>query len=153
MKKTKKDLFLIIFFSLYIVLPDYFAIELSESFPLLTISRLLLVFAFFVYVIGKNGIISKKIFKKKNTQILFWIYIILMIVSNLYYINVTNEAAQRIFTLIFEELMLLYIIVNYVDSMDKFNKAINTIAISSGIVALIAIIGGMKTKYKVLLRK
>ena len=142
-KKNKLSILVIIFLATYIVLPSYFAIEISTSLPLITFSRITLVILIFSYVLQKRGVINLKIFHNKKQSLFFKIYIILLIITNLVYIPTTSEALKEIFTIIFEELLITWIITKVIDTKEKLIQALEILVYSSGIVAIIAIVSSL----------
>ncbi|MBR2247929.1 MAG: O-antigen ligase family protein [Clostridia bacterium] len=140
MKEYKLSIIEVLFFTLYIILPSYFALEISESLPLITGSRVLLMLLVLFYIFKNNGKIPLKIFNNNYSKIAFLCYFWLMIITNVYYVPVTNEAVKRICTLIIEELIVVWIIANIIDNDLKLEQVLKVLTISSGIVAIITII-------------
>lgn len=144
MKISKNYNFIFIsFFALYMILPSYFAIELSAKLPLITASRILLILLIGYYVIKNNFKIHTKIFEKKSIKKYFYIYFLCMIVTNLYYAFFVTDALKELFTIIVEELIVIWIISQVIDSRNKLNDVLKIISISSGIVAIIAVAGSI----------
>ena len=140
MKDKKLNFFAVLFLFLYVILPNYFALEISEIFPLLTISRILLLVLVFVLLFEKKGIIKIKIFKESKMSLAFVIYYILKLLANLYYITYTTDAIKDIFSMILEELLIIWIITQIIDSKEKLIKALEILAMSCGFVAILSII-------------
>ena len=92
-------------------LPNYYGFEFSESLPLLTVSRIMQVI-FYIYVIinHKRSFLIKlsdiKIISREYIFLTF--YYVFRIISNLYYVATYSDAAKTIFSIIIEQLMLLY---------------------------------------------
>lgn len=140
-KKNKLSFFAVIFFALYMVLPEYFALELSSSLPLITGSRILLILLLIYYVAKNDWKIHFKIFYNDGCKKYFVIYFVCMIITNLYYALSTKEAIKELFIIILEELVVLWLIVKIVNTREKMDKVLKIIAISSAITAIISIIG------------
>jgi hypothetical protein len=101
-------------------LPDYYGIELSESFPILTVTRMMLVvFCIYALVNRKKPLIPKNIHISQIPKRYYLLagYFILRILSNLYYVGVHNQALKVIISIIFEQLFFLYSI--YLLSLSK----------------------------------
>ena len=147
MSKDKLNLIEKAFFAFYFVLPSYFAIEISNSLPLMTASRILLVITMFVYVIKCKGIIKIKIIDN-NYQIKYALvgYFSLMLLANILNIKYNNESIKEILALILEQLCFIWIISKIIDSKEKLREALKVIAITSLFVAVIAIIGSITGK-------
>ena len=144
MEKEKKiGLVAVLFFLLYIVLPSYFAIEISESFPLITASRILLLILIISYILVRRGVIKIKIFRDSSLKYPYLIYFSLMMISNFYYVPMTSEAVKQILILILEELLVIWIISNIVTSKDNLVFCLKMMSISAGIVACISIISSL----------
>lgn len=84
MINNKISLFAKIFFALYIILPSYLAVEISINLPLITASRIILIFVTVYYIAKNKGKIKLNLFKCKKDKYNFFMYSILMFISNLY---------------------------------------------------------------------
>ena len=129
-----------IFFFFYLILPDYFAIEFSETLPLLTASRILnLLLTVSVVLFGKKGTTLKKGIKDKS-------YIAFILI--LEFVNVVNLSSsfgpslKTILSLLLEYYLLTYIIICLVDSEEKINTALTAMVYAS---ILIGILGAIET--------
>lgn len=138
MKKNKLNLFVVIFLFLYIVLPSYFALEITEFFPLLTGSRIILLILILVNMLKKK--IKIKIFKDSKLLLAFSIYYILKLLANIFYIPITTDAIKDIFSMILEELLIIWIIPQVINSKEKLVEALEILAISCGVVAILSIV-------------
>lgn len=132
-----------IFFLLYLILPEYFAIEFSASFPLLTASRVILFFMLIFQTIKNRGIIKFGLCKNKKLERAILLYIFGMVTVNFFHINYTAESVKEIFTLIFEQLCLVWLISQIVNTRKRFIYALRLLVYSSGIVAVISIVGSI----------
>ena len=99
-----------LFITSIIFLPDFYGIEISSSFPLITAARIMYCI-FFIYVL-KNK--RRKINFSKEVFITIWneykyllFYFTFRIISNIYYIPTNSYAVKEIFSLIFEQMLLL----------------------------------------------
>lgn len=137
----KIGLFELIFMALYLILPNYFAVEISSMLPLITGSRLVLIIWIIGYVLLNNGIIKLRIFNSKKTKIIFIFYFCVRILTNVYYISVTNEALKEILVIVLEELIVLWLIVQNINTQDKIEKSLDVMIKVSIIINIITIIG------------
>ena len=72
---SNKEKFLTYFFFLYPILPEYFAVSVSDSLPLFTASRLLFLMLLVVYLLKKKKI-SYGILKIEGLRNLFLLLIV-----------------------------------------------------------------------------
>lgn len=143
----------IAFLALYIIMPSYFAIELSSRLPLITISRGLLVLIGLMLVIRKRTMfcVGRYGLKRLNLglsadPILRWCiygYAALMLLVNCTFLRQTNEALNQIFITLAEELALLWIFTHVLDTREKITSALRILVLSSGVVAAIAAVSCM----------
>lgn len=122
-------------------MPSYCAVELSSFLPLITVSRILLVVVFFSYVFSHRGKI-KISFSQYNKSIrrAILIYSVFLCMANVAYITETSEAIKAIFTVIFEELFLVWIIQQMISSRIKLIACLEIMVYASGITAVLGII-------------
>jgi hypothetical protein len=129
------------FFALYIIMPSYFALEISSNAPLLTASRILLLLITFKYAFNKSGRIGKRIFYNRTLSGGIKTYFVLLLLTNIMFISATSEAAKEIFVILFEELCLIWIITCLINTRAKLVKCLQILVYTSGVVAILAAIG------------
>lgn len=124
-----------IFFFLYLLLPEYFALEISESLPLLTFSRMLIIFLFIIMLIKD---------RKKNlyfNDIGINIYIYLLVLVNIIHLSdAFVDSVKDIFSLLFEQSLLIILIVWLLDDNKKVILALKSLVFASGIIGILGII-------------
>lgn len=140
MGKQRSSIIITIFFLMYIVLPNYFALEISESLPLLTGSRLLLLLMIFYYLCRNSWKIQFKLSDSKTLGLGITIYFILLFITNLFYVTVTSEAIKAILTIILEELILVWVITKLITTKIILQKCLQLLVFSSGVLGLLSII-------------
>lgn len=128
-----KEFLLYYFIFLYPILPEYLAVSFSQSLPLMTASRMLLIVMMIgVLLSGKISLTTLK--KTKYWKILLFFVIcegavciahIQDIDSLKYYIGV-----------ILENFIFLIVITNFIDTRKKLNKCINVLVFAAGFVFL-----------------
>lgn len=143
MKSQKLGVPLTLFFLLYMVLPSYFAVELSESLPLFTVSRLLLLFLVIVYVCRTNGKIKLRLSADDRVQGSLVGYFVLLVAANIAYLLVTSAALKEILTIICEELLVVWVVTQVIDRREKLLRALELLVYASGVVAIISIVGSL----------
>ena len=124
----------------YCILPEYFAIELSETLPLITASRIVLLILMVYCCISSNQ--KNKLSLKLKHIRLFWpilIYFVLRIVVNLYHVFFTPSAIKELFVILFEQLFLLITVVAVINSKKVLLRAIQILIYACGIVSVFAI--------------
>lgn len=137
----KRKYILFYFFAIYPILPDYFALELGGGLPLLKASRILilaLLVSVLVYNRGKIYLPLKGIKKIK----IFWpmiLYFSGRIIANIFYVFNLSEAINTEFSIIFEQLILMIVVVQLIHRKDQILQCINGMVCGSGIVACLSI--------------
>ena len=114
----------------YLFLPDYYGIEFSENFPILTISRIItLLFYIYAFKNRKKNINIKSIKIKSlpKEYYLLFIYFFLRIISNLRYISLHGQAAKTIFSIILEQTFLVIAFYMLSPSSEELMKMLKTI--------------------------
>lgn len=126
--KTKRYLYL--FVNCMLFLPDYYGIEISSTFPLITVSRIMcVIFYIYAFINRRRNIDLKQIDLKTLPWMFYCIvgYFALRIISNLYYVSVYGQAVKTIFLIIFEQLFLLVAIFVLAPTKEEIQTLIKTI--------------------------
>ena len=100
--------------------PNYYGFEISESLPVITMTRIMYIILYIYTFINKKNNISLKNIKLSNCPIefLFFLsYFVLRILSNCYYALNEGAAVNAIFSIVFEQLFLVLAL--YLLSPDK----------------------------------
>lgn len=106
----KNSKYLYLFFPCILFLPDYYGIEINESIPLLTATRIMyVIFYIYAFLNRKQQKTIKNISLKELPKIYYFLalYFILRIFTNLYYITTYSQAIKTIIIIVFEQLMIL----------------------------------------------
>lgn len=120
---TIKNIILILFFGMYIVLPEYFAIEFSGNLPLLTASRILLLIAIVYIICNQKGVITYKIRNRKLQRALI-IYFVFQLLSIVFGSTSTGTIINGLFKLVFEKIILILVIINLLRNENDIQDAI-----------------------------
>ena len=105
-----KKKYIYLFIPCILFLPDYYGIDFSNSLPIITVSRLMYLI-FFLYALLYHK--RRPSFKDIKSILCFReyrllvIYFLFRIISNLYYINSYSSSIKTIFSVIFEQLLLI----------------------------------------------
>ncbi|OAA86943.1 O-antigen ligase family protein [Clostridium ljungdahlii] len=142
-KNKKIGIFLFLFFVCYIVLPSYFAIEISASFPLITMSRVLLVILCLSYIYKCRGRIKLSIANKNagiNRKLI--IYFAIVIGISIYFLTtIFNAALDQLMSIFIEEVLVIWIISCTVTTKEKLIRCLEVMVYASGVVAIVSITG------------
>ena len=141
----------LLFFALYIILPEYFALELGQKLPLLTASRILLVTMFVGLVVRRKELFFGKGFSLKKLNLLLtenkllrWglcVYFALLVLVNATFLLETTEAIKQLFVTASEEFLLVWMLSLILDSRARINGALKLMALASGAMGIVAILG------------
>lgn len=136
-KSQKTDRLILLFFSLYMILPSYFALEVNESLPLLTASRFILFFCFAIIILRKNGRVP--ILKMDGT---LKTYFSLFILVNIFHIfDLKTSSLNPFLSILLEQFGVLWLIMILVNTRHKFEKSVEILMYSSAAVSVISILG------------
>lgn len=93
-----------------IFLPDYYGIEINDTLPLLTATRIMFII-FYIYAFqNRRRALSFKTIHLNDLPVhcfFFGGYFLFRIIANMYYLTTYVQSAKTIFTIIFEQLFLL----------------------------------------------
>ena len=140
----------ILFLALYTILPTYFALELSESIPLISASRILIVLLGIMVILRRrHDVFDLRHFHIRNLKLLLcedklvrWGlmgYFAILLVINTIFAFRTSEGIKQLFTLIAEEYAIVWLMVMVLDSRQKVEKALSVTVLASGAVGILAI--------------
>lgn len=138
----KRKYSLYYFFVVYPILPDYFAIELGGGLPLLKSSRILILLMAVFILIYQRGKIYIDINSLKKTKMLIplFIYFVGRITANAFYCFNLSAAMNTEFSIIFEQLILVIILLQVIKSKQQIKQCMKTLACGSAISAIVSII-------------
>ena len=137
MRYKSNSFSIFLFFSLYLILPSYFAIELSPSLPLITVSRIVLLICFFNIVRTDYGKMKIPYF----TWNIKWYFILIFLVNVLHIYDTGVTAINQCIVIFIEQFLVFWIIIYLIDNRYKFYLALEILLGSSAVVAIISIIG------------
>ena len=153
-KQTKKIPWdIILFFALYIIMPEYFAVEFSSKLPLITASRFVLILMGLMLVIRRRAKLSHfrqirlRDFKLllAEDKVLRWgligYFVILLIANLAHLVSVPAETMKAVFVLAAEQYVLVWLLVLEIDTKQRVLQCLKIMIYVSGVVALVAAIG------------
>ena len=140
-----------LFMALYTILPTYFAVEFSEFFPLMTVSRLLLILMGLLLVFRQRKLLFDfKHFKFRNWNLHLTedkllsggllVYFALILLANLVYITKSSDAIKQLFTIVVEEYAIVWMFSLLLDTRKKLLDALRITVLVSGVVAILGIL-------------
>lgn len=107
MRYKSNSFSIFLFFSLYLILPSYFAIELSPSLPLITVSRIVLLICFFNIVRTDYGKMKIPYF----TWNIKWYFILIFLVNVLHIYDTGVTAINQCIVIFIEQFLVFWIII------------------------------------------
>ncbi|WP_022760625.1 O-antigen ligase family protein [Butyrivibrio sp. AD3002] len=139
-----KKKYMNLFFPCLLFLPKYYGFDISNAFPVISATRLMfIVFYIYTLVNKRNGIslqkhsISK--FFSNRAIILLSGYFISRVIANMYYIGTYSEAIKTIFSLLFEQLLLLFAIYLLNPSQKEMHSVIKSVVLSASVLFVVGI--------------
>lgn len=128
-----------LFVALFPVLPEYFAIEISEALPLITAHRIivLILIVYYFNFYEKNSFMH--VLKKVKLKLAIILYFLFQFMANSVHIFETSYAIKEIFSICFEQLIVVIILVSVIKNLNVLYKAINIIVCISGIICILGI--------------
>ena len=105
-----KKKYLYLFIPCFLFLPEYYGFELSESLPIITVKRIMVLIFYIYAILNRKKNFSFKSFDLKTfcRKYSFLIaYFILRTLTNLYYIGTYGQAAKTLLSIFFEQLFII----------------------------------------------
>ncbi len=136
-----KKKYLYLFIPCFLFLPEYYGFEFSESLPLLSVRRIMIIVFFFYVFLNKKQEIKKYIHSYCTKEYMFLFgYAMLRIIANLYYITRYGAAAKAILEIIIEQILLLFALFALSPSKEEMIKLMKAIVWSAFFLFIIGII-------------
>jgi len=133
-----------LFVSIYTLLPDYFSFEINEHLPLFSVSRIMLLILLCYTLLRPQT--RKALCNYRTFFVPFSLpsklvigYVVMRIISNLYYVTTYNSSVKSILSVLFEEGMMLLLLGVQFSTYEKIERAIRSIITVSGFVFALAI--------------
>lgn len=125
---VNKNYLLYYFCFLYPILPEYLAINISDSLPLFTASRILLIILIVSLILKSPKIkLLKKLGSFKSVLFIFFLCETLVFLAHLQ--NV--DAIKSYINIIIENIVLLLVLYNLIDSKEKLYKCITVLCFAA----------------------
>lgn len=137
-----KKKYLYLFIPCMLFLPEYYGIEINNSLPLITITRLMFLVFYIYAILNRKQKITLKNFDIKNLPKQYYLlasYFVFRIITNLYYITTYSQAVKTIFSIIFEQLFLLIAVYMLAPSKKEINTTIKAIVWSATVLFIVGI--------------
>ncbi len=141
----------ILFMALYILLPSYFALELSQSLPLITGSRILIALMGIMLLVRRRDVFTLKNFRLRKLNLTltedpllrtsFLIYFGLLLLVNATFLLDTSESIKQIFVILAEEYLVVWMLCLIIDTREKLISALRIMVFGAAAVAVIAAVG------------
>lgn len=123
--------------ALYIILPTYFSLDISDSLPSFTGSRIIIIVSLiFLLFAGGNIVIPRS---KSMKQVAMFV-LVLSIVNLLHLQDSSSYSIKAIFSLLLEDILLICIICTLLNSQRKIIAFVNVMVAASAVVVFFAII-------------
>ncbi len=145
-----KKKYLYLFIPCMLFLPDYYGIDISESLPIISATRIMFVVLYVYAVINrKRNLHLKEIDLKRIPREYFFLagYFIFRITTNLYYVTTYGQSVKTILAIVFEQLFLLlafYLLKPTKSDIDKMIKAIVAAAVVLFVVGIFESFSGIR---------
>ena len=123
-------------------LPEFYGIEFSQSFPLITAKRIMCIIFYIYALLNRKRGINAKSFNIKTISHEYWLlfgYFFFRIISNLYYAKNYSTSITTIFSLIFEQLLILIAIYALTPSYKVFISIVKAIVFTATILFIVGI--------------
>lgn len=121
--------------ALYIILPTYFAFEVSSFLPSFTGSRIVLLLTLIILMLVRKKV---KIPKVKEMKMIWSTSIMLVLVNILHLSDSGSYAIKAIFSILLENVILVLVLYNLVDTKDKLNRFIKIMVVTSSVITCLA---------------
>lgn len=123
--------------ALYIILPTYFAFEISSFLPSFTASRIVLIFTLLITIQR-----SKKVMVPRSNEIrTIYVTSLIVITANLLHLSDGGSySIKAIFSIVLENIILVYVVFNILTTKRTIQLFIKIMVVTSGVVTFFAII-------------
>ena len=138
-----KKKYLYIFFPCLLFLPVYYGVEISDSLPIFSTTRIMYIILFIYTLKNKRRRIHlKSLFQKKIPREYLFIggYFILRILSNLHYALSYSSSVKKLLLIIFEQLLLLISIYLLAPTKEEILKIIKIVVWTATVLFVIGIL-------------
>lgn len=138
-----KKKYLYLFVPCMMFLPEFYGISLTDSLPVITVTRIMFVIFYIYAFINRKREISLKAFSFKNISKEYCLligYFFLRIVSNLYYVTSYSHAVKTIFAIVFEQILLVLAFYLLKPSKDELLTLGKTVIYTSTVFFILGII-------------
>lgn len=133
-----RELLLYYFVFLYPILPEYFALNISESLPLLTASRLILFCLIIGCLIRNRFKIKLTPLKQCGAKNILLFYFFINLIDLLSHYN-NNGNIKEFFSCVLEEIIFVIVILNMVKTQRIFDSCLKSLFFSSVVVFIMGI--------------
>lgn len=139
----------VLFLALYPILPDYFALELSSSLPMITGCRVLIVLLGVMLLIRqgrellnfrKNGLraLNLQLSDSYMLRFGFFGYFLILLIVNATFLTKTSESIKQLFVMVAEEYAVVWMLCLILTSRKRIESAVKIMVLTSGVVAVLA---------------
>lgn len=134
---TIMDFCLWLMAALYIILPTYFAFEVSSSLPSFTGSKIVLLITILLVAVSKKEIAIPKVREMK----IIWLVSMVLVIINISHMGDSGSySIKAIFSIFLENIFLALILYNLINTRDKLNGFIKIMVTTSAVVTFFAAI-------------
>ena len=128
--------FTYIFYFLYLMLPEYFAVEISSALPLLTVGRMCILILLIAHIVVHKG----KIVFVKLPKLVKCFFAIMIAVNMVHIIDVPADSVKALFSIVFEQVTLLILIVYSLNTEEKVQNALKYMVWGSAVLGVLGIV-------------
>ena len=123
------------------ILPSYFAIEISDSLPLITGTRFLIILLMVYAFTHKKSSSLNIALRDQKLMVIICTYFICRIVAELTFLpTIPGNAIKELFVIVFEQFLVIYLIVRVVNNRTLFDKCLNLLAYGALLICIVGII-------------
>lgn len=137
---NKKNFFCALFFGLFAVLPSFFGLEFSQSLPILTASRFLIILCICYFFATEKIVFS---FKKTQFYYPLLFYFVSLLIVNFLNLIFNDSGINSIFTLIFEDFVLVYIFSKMIHTKKNISECLIFFSNVALIIFILTLIEGI----------
>lgn len=128
--------FTYIFYFFYLMLPEYFAVEISSALPLLTVGRMCILILLIAHIVVHKG----KIVFVKLPKLVKCFFAIMIAVNMVHIIDVPADSVKALFSIVFEQVTLLILIVYSLNTEEKVQNALKYMVWGSAVLGVLGIV-------------
>lgn len=138
--KIRKSSIWIALIALVPILPKYFGLEISGTLPVLTASRIIVLYLIFKCLLNRTFLKRQMNFLNINNLNFAWVLYILADLVLIFISSDSMSAFKDLFNIVLDEFLFIVVVLNLIDSEDKLERLLESVIFIGVLVSIGGII-------------